>query len=275
MTRSARPKAVSSALSQSSDWRAASASSRLLPVCRANSSAARLRPLWSSGPASPTAFLRQVNAQLPPGLPVQFRTSEVNAWLQKQGLLEDTFMNGRRERVPTEAGASVVLASRSFSNMEKAQGSVWTLEGQRFILDHLRDIVRDIQSGEAFQTIPLELEIPEAVRGAPLSDDPHLTHRGVDDWLNGVLEPATGVRLPRGLIPEWLESKGLLTRAARPAGSRNVGKTMLAPTERGRAVGLALDSGVDYRLTVYLADAQRYARDHVKEVIAFWRDWQK
>lgn len=228
---------------------------------------------------SPTVFLKHINSCLPPDLPVRFATRAVNSWLVKQGLLEDVFLNGKRLRRPTEAGEAVGISFIKFKNTKKADGSCWTPDGQRFILSHLRDIALDIQSGKAFQLAPVEVVLPEGISLAALPENRSLTNAKVTDWLNALLEPHLGVRVPREIVSEWLAAKGFLIRINQSGEGQAAGETMLVPTEQGEDIGLALENatnwekGSNFAFLVYGKHAQRYVRDHVKEIFEFWRDW--
>ena len=76
---------------------------------------------------------------MPPGLPAKFITSEMNCWLVKQGLLEDTFISGKKYRAPTDAVESAGFIPDGFQSIKTNKAKL-SPEGMQFVLDHLKEI---------------------------------------------------------------------------------------------------------------------------------------
>lgn len=93
-------------------------------------------------PVSLKTILDRVNSRLPAGLTRRFISLAVYAWLIRNRLLEErTNDNSKKQRFVTETGRQ---------NGFTEPGKLAPL-AQRFLLDHLADIARDLASGEAYR----------------------------------------------------------------------------------------------------------------------------
>lgn len=221
---------------------------------------------------SPTKFLNRINDRLPSGLFRKFTAADVNIWLVRQKLLEDILVKEEWWRVPTEAGEAVGIEPITLNDV-KRDGSRWSLKGKKYILTHLRDIAESLGTGTAYQLVPLCFSVSEEMRSGFTCAERDLTNKNITEWLNAWLETAAGVRFPKGLIPAWLADRGFLTRMdySEEYVSRNMRRTILVPTEQGKAIGLMMKNGEGYTFLTYRQEAQQYIIQHLEEIAAFWQ----
>lgn len=104
-------------------------------------------------PVSLTCFLReQVTSLLPPDAPIKLNAAGVNTWFVKEGQMEnwENKSSGDRQRRPVLAGLSEGIAYHGKKTADK-RGVLWEMPAQRYLVDHLREIVRDMRSGDAYR----------------------------------------------------------------------------------------------------------------------------
>ncbi len=86
-------------------------------------------------------MLERINGRLPEGLQRKFYSVAVWSWLIRNQLFEESMSNGKKRRSVTDEGKQNGFTGR---------GGLTPL-AQRFLLDHLEVIARDMASGEAFR----------------------------------------------------------------------------------------------------------------------------
>lgn len=94
-------------------------------------------------PVSITAFVAKIN-ELTDDNVDRLRARSVTGWLLDNGFLHYETVNGQSYRVPTPEAAAIGISTRTYtSNHLEYPLNVYDKFAQRFIIDHLEDIVQN------------------------------------------------------------------------------------------------------------------------------------
>ncbi len=103
------------------------------------------RVLCSEEAVTLTQFLKRIQGLLPPDLPRKLSAKYINLWLFQQGHLKEHITEQSKTWRPTEQGEELGIHTKSSRNL------VFDADAQRYILDHLRDVVSACQSMDLYR----------------------------------------------------------------------------------------------------------------------------
>ncbi|MCI8416521.1 MAG: hypothetical protein HFI33_03270 [Lachnospiraceae bacterium] len=217
---------------------------------------------WHAGfsylekPDTLTALLRHINSQFPVNLPRKPSVLQVFSWLKWKGLLEDKFSeNGRKGTEPTFEGGQLGLS------MNYRRTVLFPLSAQKFIMDNIEQMIRDLASGDAYRLgrVPQKLTGVQEVLATIRLDQKEQTLYEMESKINRVLSSLGegSCKLPRGVIWIWLRREGYIQ--SKRAGTKKVS----SPTDAGRAMGLCTNPK-DY-FSVNQA-GQHFVVEHLEEI---------
>ena len=212
----------------------------------------------SQEPVTLTSFLKQINSLLPADLPRRIMIRRVNYWMLRNGYLEVCYNGTKRWYSPTWKGKMKGIVAEH-------KKLLWTTAAQQFLLDHLKIMVSDLASGDAYRipAVPERFAHADEARARMEYDGKDQYLYDIEVRINRALASAENenYRLPHGVLLTWLRERGYYAMQ-----DQNHYKKALAVTEEGRAAGFCMKDGY-----VTLSEAaQHLVLDELEDISAFY-----
>lgn len=214
--------------------------------------------------ATLTALARQIGSQLPAGLSRKFTVKRAFCWLERKGLVEDAFANGRMVHWPTIEGRRLGMSLDA-----KNRTILFSVSAQKFIIDNLESIVRDLASGEAYRLgpDPRKLTGAQAAQAKIQAVPNELSVFALEDMINEALASLTEkkYKLARGVVRMWLFANGYVKNV------KIEGSDKKAPrlTDAGEAAGIRIQPN---NYIVFGEAAQSFTAKHLSEIWDLYRE---
>lgn len=196
----------------------------------------------------------------------KFTATEINNWLLHEGYLTRiATSDNKMTKRPTQKGVNLgITTDEVIKDNGRAKYYVrCNVNAQRFIRDHLSEIIEFSKTSAAYSNTTFEITQAELEK-FEFSETPLMISQ-ITDRINALKTNTSAAKLKATDITEWLLSVGILKVVSLDA------KNYKLPSDIGSEMGISVErrssSNGEYSIALYNIEAQKFIIDNLHAIV--------